>query len=89
MIPSQIPNTLFISSAIAITMIVILFFLPAIIELKRPKDAGPRLIKDNPAKVTLSMLKIPIIDIEEGQKLICQFTTKSDAFLHDFPDIEF
>ena len=70
-------------------MIVILFFLPAIIELKRPKDAGPRLIKDNPAKVTLSILKIPIIDIEEGQELICQFTTKSDAFLHDFPDIEF
>ena len=89
MIPSQIPNTLFISSAIAIAMIVILFFLPAIIELKRPKDAGPRIIKDSPTKVTLSMLKIPIIDIEEGQKLIYQSTTKSDVFLYDFPDIEF
>jgi hypothetical protein len=89
MIPSQIPNTLTASLATAIAMIIILFFLPAIIELKRPKDAGPRIINDNPAKMTLGMLKIPIIDIEEGQRLTYQSAIKNAAFLYTIPNIEF
>ena len=89
MIPGQTPNMLFTSLAAAIAMIIILFFLPAIIELKKPKDAGPRIINDNPAKITLGMLKIPIIDIEEGQKLTYQFTTKNAVFLNTIPNIEF
>jgi hypothetical protein len=41
---------LLIATLIGTTAIVIiLFFLPALIELKKPKDAGPRLI-DNDAK---------------------------------------
>jgi len=86
MIPSQIPNTFVTSLAVAIAMIITLFFLPAIIELKRPKDAGPRIIKDNPAKITLGMLKIPIIDIEEGQRLTS--TIKNAVFLYTIPNIE-
>jgi hypothetical protein len=89
MIPSQIPNALFTSLAVAIAMIIILFFLPAIIELKKPKDAGPRIIDDNPAKITLGMLKIPIIDIEERQKLTYQSIIKNAAFLCIIPNIEF
>jgi hypothetical protein len=89
MIPDQIPNTLVTSLAVAIAMIIILFFLPAIIELKRPKDAGPRIISDNPAKITLSMLKIPIIDIEERQKLNYQSAIRNAAFLYNIPNIEF
>ena len=88
MIPDQIPGIL-TSLAAAIATITILFFLPAIIELKRPKDAGPRIIRDNPAKMTLGMLKIPIIDIEEGQKLTYQLTIKNAAFLYNIPNIEF
>ena len=88
MIPSQIPNTLTSLSA-AIAMIIILFFLPAIIELKKPKDAGPRMISDNPAKLTLGMLKIPIIDIEERQRLTYQSIIKNAGFLYDIPNIEF
>jgi len=89
MIPDQIPNTLVTSLAIAIVMIISLFFLPAIIELKRPKDAGPRIINDNPAKITLGMLKIPIIDIEEMQTPNYQYTIKNAALLYNIPNIEF
>jgi hypothetical protein len=89
MIPSQIPNPLVTSLATAIAMIIILFFLPAIIELKKPKDAGPRIINDNPAKITLSVLKIPIINIEETQKLPYQPTIRNAAFLYAIPNIEF
>ena len=88
MLPGQIPNTLG-SLAAAIAMIIILFFLPALIELKRPKDAGPRIIIDNPAKITLGMLKIPIIDIEERQNPIYQPTIKNEDFLYNIPNIEF
>jgi len=85
----MIPSPLVTSLAVAIAMIITLFFLPAIIELKRPKDAGPRIINDNPTKIMLSMLKIPIIDIEEGQKLIYQSTIKNAAFLYNIQSIEF
>jgi hypothetical protein len=88
MITGQIPSTL-TSLAVAIAVIITLFFLPAIIELKRPKDAGPRIIIDNPAKITLGKLKIPIIDIEERQNLTYQSTIKNAAFLYDIPNIEF
>ena len=88
MISGQIPNTLVASLATAIAMIIILFFLPAIIELKKPKDAGPRIINDNPAKITLGVL-IPIIDIEETQKLTYQPKIKNAAFLYAIPNIEF
>ena len=88
MIPGQIPNILVTSLATVIAMIVILFFLPAIVELRRPKDAGPRIIEDNPAKITLGMLKIPIVDIEEGQRLSYQSIIKNAAFLYNFPNIE-
>ena len=82
-------NTLIISLTATIAMIAVLFFLPAVIELKKPKDAGPRIINDNPTKIMLSMLKIPIIDIEEGQKLIYQSTIKNAAFLYNIQSIEF
>jgi len=88
MIPSQIPNILVTSLATMIAMIIILFFLPAILELKRPKDAGPRIIEDNSAKITLGRLKIPIVDIEEGQRLSYQPVIKNAAFLYNFPNIE-
>ena len=91
MIPDQIPNTLVTSLAIAIVMIISLFFLPAIIELRKPKDAGPRIISDNPAKITRGTLKNPtlIIDIEEEQNLTFQSTIKNASFLYNIPNIEF
>ena len=72
----------------AIVMVILLFFLPAIIELKRPKDAGPRIIKDYSAKITLETLNVPMTDIEKCQNLTYQPATKKDLLL-SIPNVEF
>ena len=79
---------LLITALIAITTVILLMFLPAIIELKKPKDAGPRLITENFAKIGLSTLKIPIINIEDDWKLDIQSTMKIANFLHVIPNLE-
>jgi hypothetical protein len=83
----QISNTLFILTAIA-TITFLLMFLPAVIELKKPKDAGPRLINDNIAKIRISTLKIPITNIEEEQKFDSQSTINIASFLYLIPNLE-
>ncbi len=83
----QISYTL--ATLIAITTITfLLMFLPAIIELKKPKDAGPRLINDNIAKIRISTLKIPITNIEEEQKFDSQSTINIASFIYLIPNLE-
>ena len=81
-------NTLIITLLATTTMTILLMFLPAIIELKKPEDAGPRLITENFAKIVLSTLKIPIINIEDDWKLDIQSTMKIASFLHVIPNLE-
>lgn len=64
-------------------------FLPAIIELKKPKDAGPRILIDNPMKITLWLTKIPIVDIEETQELVFPLAVKNAGYLSTLPNMEF
>jgi hypothetical protein len=87
MLMIQISNTLFTLTAIA-TITFLLMFLPAVIELKKPKDAGPRLINDNIAKIRISTLKIPITNIEEEQKFDSQSTINIASFLYLIPNLE-
>lgn len=87
MLMIQISYTL--ATLIAITTITfLLMFLPAIIELKKPKDAGPRLINDNIAKIRISTLKIPITNIEEEQKFDSQSTINIASFIYLIPNLE-
>ena len=81
-------NTLIITLLATTTTTILLMFLPAIIELKKPKDAGPRLITENFAKIVLSTLKIPIINIEDDWKLDIQSTMKIASFLNVIPNLE-
>jgi hypothetical protein len=78
-----------IGSIITITSAVVtLYFLPAIIELKKPRDAGPRLISDTYAKAVLSMLSPRLLDIEEEQILTSQPSIKVAIFLYAIPSLE-
>ena len=84
----QDPNSL-IATLIATTAIVIvLFFLPGLIELKKPKDAGPRLINDNISKISFSSLTVPVTDIEEEQKFTYQSTIEIAGSLSALLDLE-
>jgi hypothetical protein len=63
-------------------------YLPAIIELRKPKDSGPRLINDNIAKIKISALEIPIANIEEEQKFDDQLTIGIASFFFLIPNLE-
>jgi hypothetical protein len=84
----QDPNSLIATLAATTAIVIVLFFLPALIELRRPKDAGPRLIKDVTTKIRLGSLKLIITDIEEEQKFIYQKTTKIAGCLCTLLDLE-
>jgi hypothetical protein len=57
-----------------------LLFLPAIIELKKPKDAGPRLISDSFANMHLDVFRESLINIEDTLEADIQGANK----IHDF-----
>jgi hypothetical protein len=84
----QDPDSLIATLIATTTIVIVLFFLPALIELKKPKDAGPRLIKDVTTKIRISSLKVIITDIEEEQKFIYQKTTKTASCLYTLLDLE-
>jgi len=63
MIPT--PTTLIILS-FGVSIFIFIIFLPALLELKRPKDAGPRVIMDDAPILQLRRREtILIVDIEE------------------------
>jgi hypothetical protein len=67
---------------VIVILTALILFLPAIIELKKPKDSGPRLIEDNFAKKHIGILNA-LVNIEGDQnsqltisflKLFCPFS---------------
>jgi hypothetical protein len=51
---------LLIATLVAAAAIIIsFFFLPALVELKKPRDAGPRLIEDDVSQMGITELKTP------------------------------
>jgi hypothetical protein len=67
----MIPN---LTSIIAILILgtatlILIMLLPALLELKKPKDGGPRMIMDNISEVQIQIMRmIPIASIEDEQK---------------------
>jgi hypothetical protein len=49
-------------------ILIFIMLLPVLMELKKPKDAGPRMIMDNLSEVPIRVTRvIPIVNIEEEQ----------------------
>ena len=84
MLMIQSLNTLITTLIATTTVTIILLFLPAVIELKKPKDAGPRLITDSIAKTCI----IPLANIEEERKFDSQLIIKIASFLYAIPNLE-
>ena len=68
-----------------VTSTVALLFLPAIIELKKPKDSGPRLLNDSLAKIRISALQTALTNIEEDDN---SQTITLASFLYQLPNLE-
>jgi hypothetical protein len=65
MIPNPTPTTLMLLT-IGVSTLIFIMLLPAILELKKPKDAGPRIIIDYAYDMqTLWKVAMPILDVEE------------------------
>jgi hypothetical protein len=48
-------------------ILLLVMLLPAVLELKKPRDAGPRLIMDDSSLEAIQVLQVPLIwDIEEN-----------------------
>jgi hypothetical protein len=55
--------------ALGTPLLILIMFLPAFLELKRPKDGGPRIIMDGIPEGRMGFLGfIQFVDIEEEQK---------------------
>ncbi len=68
----MIPNLSSIIAILALGLPVLILFmlLPAILELKKPKDKGPRMIMDNISEVQIHIMRMtPIVNIESEQKV--------------------
>jgi len=66
MIPNQTPTTL-IMLLFGVSVFIFVMLLPALLELKKPKDAGPRMIMDD-IIITQHLQQrgiIPLASIEE------------------------
>jgi hypothetical protein len=81
-------NVLIVTLMATVTMAILVLFLPALIELKRPLDAGPRLIRDDFAQILLSNLKPPITNIEDNWKLDGQLTATVLTLFGFIPNLE-
>jgi hypothetical protein len=67
----MIPNltTIIVILIVATPIFILTMFLPAFIELKKPKDAGPRMINGGIPEVNMSIVHfIPIANMETEQK---------------------
>jgi len=65
MTPNLNPN-MFITLTIGVFAFIFIMLLPALLELKRPKDAGPKPINDVALSPHLGKIEIPLVDIEKG-----------------------
>jgi len=71
-----------------VTGIVTFLLLPAIVELRKPTDLGPRLIKDNTVQTFLVNFRIGIINIDEETEVENQSKMDLSVFLQRFPNSE-
>jgi hypothetical protein len=86
----MIPNlTATIIIIITIPVFILLLFLPAIIELKKPKDGGPRLIMGELPKVNVSAVRfVPIANMEAEQKFDSSLIQTMAKIIGVLPSLE-
>lgn len=84
MIPNPTPTT-FIMLILGASSFILLMLLPALVELKKPKDAGPRTIM-NDAPITQS--QIPLANMEEEHKSNKKIINKIASIIATLPNLE-
>jgi hypothetical protein len=81
------PVMMFVALASGVVVFVLVMFLPALFELKNPKDSGPRKIMDD-ALDAVSQMKI--VSLERGEEIEVDqaLVKKMASVLSVLPDLE-
>ena len=88
MIPNPTPTT-FIIMILGVLSFIFITLLPALLELKRPKDAGPRLIiNDVPVLQPQMRESILIVNVEEDHRLDQTLVKKIADIIAVLPNLE-
>lgn len=88
MVPNPTPTT-FIMLILGVSTFIFIMLLPALLELKRPKDSGPRAIMDKIIVAQSQMRKtLLIVDVEEGQGFDKKLTKKIADIIAFLPNLE-
>jgi len=86
---SNLTPTLIAVIIIGAPSLILIMFLPALLELKKPKDSGPRRIMDDFSEMQGQMGKIiPIVNIEEEQKFDVALVKKIATIIAALPSLE-
>lgn len=87
----MIPNLTLIITLLIVTTPLLIFitFLPAFLELKKPKDRGPRMIMESiPEVKAYTMHSIQIEDIEKEQKFDVSLTQTIAKIIENLPNLD-
>jgi hypothetical protein len=87
----MIPNLTSIVALLIVTAPLLIFitFLPAFLELKKPKDGGPRMIMESiPEVKTRTMHFIQIANIEKEQKFDVSLIQTMAKIIEVLPNLE-
>ena len=85
----MIPNLTAIILMIATTpVLILLMFLPAFIEMKQPKDKGPRVIPMGNSGMLFVTRTLPIANMEDEQKFDNSLIQKMAKIVDVLPSLE-
>jgi len=87
----MIPNLTMIIAVLIVAALafILTMFLPAFIELKKPKDGGPRIIMGGIPEVNMSIVQIiPIANIEDEQKFDSSLIQTMAKIIAVLPSLE-
>lgn len=87
MIPNLTPIVVIL--IVATPVLILIMFLPAFLELKKPKDGGPRMImRSIPEVKTRTVHPIHIANIEKEQKFDISLIQKIAKIIEVLPNLE-
>lgn len=70
-------------------ILLLVMLLPSVIELKRPRDAGPRLITDTISALAFQMMRVtPLVNIEEDQAFDARLVQPISSILSFLPKLD-
>jgi len=87
----MIPNltSMIIILIVATPILIFIMFLPALLELKKPKDRGPRMIMGSiPEVKTRTVHVIRIVNIEKEQKFDISLIRTMAKIIEVLPNLE-